>query len=412
MVQDERIAVVGAGLIGLCSAWYLARSGASVTVVDRGVVGGETSSGNTGWVVPALSAPVAAPGSVRQGTQMLFHRDNPFRIKPRPSPSLARWLAAFIRSARPDRFKAGAEAILALNEHTLELFDQLREDGVSFEMHQGGIVFLCLSPGAADAAEQRFAALGYSGEIERLDGTQARQLEPSVGPAVRGALHIKPERVVRPETLTRGLHQALLTRGVEVLEHTPVRQLRRDGAGWILTAGTREIRCHKVIVAAGIWSLQLCRQLGIRIDMQPGKGYSLTTDGEGARPRHALFFVEAMVGAAPYEGTVRLAGMLELAGMDPRPHERRIGLLRSAARAYLRGWDPGEQGEPWAGLRPLPPDGLPIIGEIPGRPGAYLATGHGMVGLTLAPASGALLARTILDGGAPDKLAPFSPARF
>lgn len=410
MGDEQRTLVIGAGVVGLCVAWHIARAGGDVMVVERGRVGAETSSGNTGWVVPALSAPVAAPGSVRQGTQMLFHRDNPFRIKPRPSPALGRWLMAFMGSAQPDRFKAGADAILELNESTLELFDQLRADGVSFEMHDGGILFLCLSEGAAAGAHRRFASIGYQGEIERLDGEAVGRLEPAVGPDVKAALHIKPERFIRPETLTRGLHDALVARGVEVLEHAPVRQLRQTGDGWLVSAGEREIRCRKLIIAAGIWSLELCRLLGLRIAMQAGKGYSLTTSGDGAAPGRALFFVEAMVGAAPYDGAVRLAGMLELAGMDPQAHPRRIELLRRAARSYLNGWDPGDGGEPWAGLRPLPPDGLPIIGPVPGRPGAFVATGHGMVGVTLAPATGALLAHAVLEGRPlPDV---FSPARF
>jgi D-amino-acid dehydrogenase len=344
--------------------------------------------------------------------RMLLHRDNPFRIKPRPSSDLIGWLTAFRRSARPDQFKAGADAILSLNDRTLALFDELRDDGVSFEMHDGGIVFLFLDRGAVGAAQHRFAVLGYPGEIERLDGDGARALEPAVGRAVQGALHIKPERFIRPETLTRGLHEALVARGADVRENVPVRQVRRDAGGWVVVTREDEIRCAKVVVAAGIWSLEICRRLGVRLVMQPGKGYSLTTAGTGSPPRRALFFVEAMIGAAPYDGAVRLAGMLELAGMDPRPHARRIELLRRAARSYLQGWEPGAVGQPWAGLRPLPPDGLPIVGPVPGYPGAFLATGHGMVGVTLAPASGELLAKAILEDRQPPGLAPFSPARF
>jgi D-amino-acid dehydrogenase len=203
------VVVVGGGIVGLCAAWELARRGAPVTVVDGAKMGGATSLGNTGWVVPALSAPLAAPGSVRQGLQMILRRDDPFYIKPRASVELARWLVRFTRSARPDQFRAGADAILALNRSTLELFDTLRDSGVEFEMHGGGLLFLCLSDPTLDATEGRFAALGYDGEIERLGGDATRALEPSVARSVAGTLHIKPERFVRPESLTRGLVTAL-----------------------------------------------------------------------------------------------------------------------------------------------------------------------------------------------------------
>jgi hypothetical protein len=140
---------------------------------------------------------------------MILRRDDPFHIKPRASVELARWLVRFTRSARPDQFRAGADAILALNRSTLELFDALRDSGVEFEMHGGGLLFLCLSDPTLDATEGRFAALGYDGEIERLGGDATRALEPSVARSVAGTLHIKPERFVRPESLTRGLVTAL-----------------------------------------------------------------------------------------------------------------------------------------------------------------------------------------------------------
>jgi D-amino-acid dehydrogenase len=407
-----RVVVIGGGLIGLCAAHRLARDGAEVTVVDRGRLGAECSRGNTGWVVPALSAPVSAPGSVRQGLTMTFRRDSPFRIKPRPSTDLGQWLRAFVRSSQRARFGAASRAILALNERTLDLFDELRDSGVKFEMHEGGIVFLCLTEAALAGTQGRFDALGYKGEIERRDGDALRSLEPSVSEAVHGGLHIKPERYVRPETLTAGLRGELARLGVPLVEHAPVTGLRRTG-GWVVeTATAGGLEAERVVISAGIWSRRIAAGLGLRLPMQPGKGHSVTGQGTGIPPANALFFTEAMVGAAPYDGGVRLAGMLELAGMNGSVDNRRIDLLRRAARRYLSGWDPGHDGEPWAGLRPLPPDGLPIIGPVPGRDGAFVATGHGMVGLTLAPATAALLAPLVLEGRLPPELAPFSPDRF
>jgi D-amino-acid dehydrogenase len=390
----------------------LAQRGAAVSVVDRAELGGATSRANTGWVVPALSAPISAPGSVMQGLRLMFSRDNPFYIKPRLSPDLARWLVQFARSARADQFRAGTDAILALNRRTLELYDGLANSGVVFEMHGGGLLFLCLSDAGLSATERRFESLGYPGEITRLSGDAARELEPAIGQSVAGALHIAPERFVRPESLIRGVADRLGELGAELIQGVAVAGMHRVGGEWRLECGGREIVCDRVVLSAGIWTKELARALGLRLPLQPGKGYSLTSAGTGEPPNRALFFVEAMIGAAPYDDAVRLAGMLELAGADASLQPRRVDALRQAARRYLDAWEPVDPASEWAGLRPMSPDGLPIIGEIPGHPGAFLATGHGMVGVTLAPATAALLAPLVLDGTMSPELHPFRVDRF
>jgi D-amino-acid dehydrogenase len=407
-----RVVVIGGGVIGLCAAWEMTRAGASVIVVDRAQMGGATSLANTGWVVPALSAPIAAPGSVRQGLQLIARRDNPFYIKPRLSQDLARWLIRFVRSARAEQFRAGADAILALNRHTLEQYDALAEHGVDFEMHAGGLLFLCLSEASLDATEHRFQALGYEGEIERLTGAATRALEPSVAESVAGALHIKPERFVRPESVSRGLVAALTRMGARLVEHTQVTSISQLGNEWRIRAQQQEFITDRVVVCAGIWSRDLLRPLGVNLLMEAGKGYSVTTRGIGTAPARAVFFTEAMIGAAPYDGGVRLAGMLELAGMDGSLNRRRLDALERAARQYLTGWQPAEPELEWAGLRPLPPDGLPIVGEIPHHRGLFVATGHGMVGMTLAPATAALLAPLVLNDDAAPELRALRVDRF
>ncbi|HWI21328.1 MAG TPA: FAD-dependent oxidoreductase [Baekduia sp.] len=411
-MSEIRVVVAGAGLIGLCTAWELARAGAHVTVVDSGSAGGATSSGATGWIVPALSAPLAAPGSIAQGARLMLRRDRPFFIAPRASLDLARWLIAFRRSATPDRYAAATAVLTAINQRTLELYDGLAATGVEFEMHGGGLTFLGLSEELLDMTEQRFINMGYADNIERLSGAEIREREPMVAPIVAGAVHARPERFVRPETLNRGLADALAGHGAELVENSGVRGLRRQANEWIVELGDRDIPADRVVVAAGIWTNDLLRNLGIRLPLQPGKGYSLTTRSSSPPPNNALFFVEAMIGISPFENAVRLAGMVELTGMDRSIKPRRIEALRAAARRYLDGWDPGEEQVQWAGLRPLTPDGLPIVGAVPGQEGLFLATGHGMIGLTLAPSSAALLAPVVLGGDVPAELQPLRVGRF
>jgi D-amino-acid dehydrogenase len=399
-------------VVGLCLALELTQRGADVTVVERAELGSATSRANTGWVVPALSAPISAPGSLIEGLRLMSSPDRPFYIKPRPSPDLARWLLRFARSAAADQFRAGTDAILALNRRTLELYDQLASDGVVFEMHSGGLLFLCLSDAGLSATERRFASLGYPGEVTRLSREAARELEPAIAKSIAGALHIIPERFVRPESLIRGVADRLAELGAELIQGVAVTGIRRVGQEWRLEGGGREIVCDRVVLSAGIWTKELARPLGLRLPLQPGKGYSLTSVGNGQPPNRALFFVEAMIGAAPYNDAVRLAGMLELAGADMSIQPRRVAALREAARRYLHGWEPADPSFEWTGLRPMTPDGLPVIGEIPGQTGAFIATGHGMVGVTLAPATAALLAPVVLDGTTSPELYPFRVDRF
>lgn len=405
-----RVAIVGGGVVGLCTAWYLARGGAEVVVIDRGRMGDATSRGNAGWIVPSLTAPLSAPGSVRQGARLMLRRDNPFYIRPRLSSALARWLFSFWRESRSARFSANVSSVYALGRRTLALFDELAEAGVEFEMHSQGLIFLCVSEAALEGAAARIARLvelGYKGAVEQLDGPQVRAREPAVGGAVVGGIHLKQERHVRPETLTTGLVSALAAAGVELVEGCRVAGVVRARSGWEVDGDGERIGCDRVVLAAGIWTNELLRPLGLRLAMEAGKGYSLTTRGEGIPPRHALYMVEPMVGVSPYRDSVRLAGMVELSGMDLSLHRGRLDALARAADTYFSGWRPAAPELEWAGLRPLSPDGLPFVGAAPGRPGLFVSTGHGMTGLTLAPASASALAPLVLEDRLVPELLPF-----
>jgi D-amino-acid dehydrogenase len=209
-----------------------------------------------------------------------------------------------------------------------------------------------------------------------------------------------------------GLETWLSERGVEV-------DRRRQVTGFSARGGTvHAVRTEKgrlladaVVIAAGAWSGPLARRLGLRLPLQAGKGYSFSVD-LGARPRAPLYLLEGRVAVTEMAGRVRCAGMMELSGVDPRVDPRRLRALARHASAYLQPW-PGDDTvtEAWAGLRPMTPDGLPVIGFVPGTSNALLATGHAMLGVTLGPTTGEAVA-DLLDGKEDERLAPFSPARF
>ena len=402
----------------MACAWELRRAGASVVVLERGAVGGGTSRGNTGWVCPSFTYPLPAPGMVREGLRQLVTGGEAFVLRPSLDPAFVRWLWSFRRNCSQARFDAGVRALLALNRRTLELFDAYRAAGVSFEMHAAGMVVAARTGEGLDLYRtifRRLRELGYEGgTIYELDGAALTLLEPALDASrVVAGLHAQIDRFVRPEELTAGLAESLRADGVEIREGCELTGLaRQNGAIALETATGREL-ADRVVVAAGLPTARLLRRVGVRVPLVGARGYSVTLAGRGTPPRHALYLAEAKLGLSPFAGGVRIAGVFELgARTTDAPRDAGTRLI-AAARPYLGGWSPDADAplEAWAGLRPATPDGLPLIGALPGLEGAYLATGHGMLGVTLAPATAALLAPLVLEGRAAPELAPFDPAR-
>ena len=417
-MSDPRVAVVGAGVVGLACAWELRRRGADVAVLERAGVGGGVSRGNTGWVSPSLTYPLPAPGMVREGLRQLVTGGEAFVLRPSLDPAFVRWLWSFRRNCTSARFDSGIRALLALNRRTLQLFDAYRDAGVAFEMHTAGLVVAARTPGGLDLYRrtfQRLRELGYEGgSIDELDAAALAALEPALDRARVGAgLHARVDRFVRPEQLTAGLAERLRADGVEIHKGCEVRTLARNDGGWALETTSGPLAAQRLVVAAGLPTAPLLRRLGVRVPLMGARGYSVTVAGRGTPPRHALYLAEAKLGLSPFDDGVRVAGVFELGAsnddVSPAAGER----LLAAARPYLAGWQPDPDGpvEAWAGLRPATPDGLPLIGALPGLDDIYLATGHGMLGVTLAPATADLLAPLVLEGRAAPELTPFDPAR-
>jgi D-amino-acid dehydrogenase len=265
------------------------------------------------------------------------------------------------------------------------------------------------------AVFRQLRRLGYEGgEADELDGPALAELEPALDPAaVVAGLHARVDRYVRPEQLTAGLAARLRADGVRVEEGCEVRTLARQGSGWRLETSAGELAADRVVVAAALETAKLAGRFGLRLPMQPARGYSVTIAGSGTPPRHALYLAEALIGISPFEQGVRVAGVFELGASSAEAPPGAGERLLAAARSYLAGWRPDVDGplETWAGLRPATADSLPLIGALPGAPGLFVAAGHGMLGVTLAPATAALLAPLVLHGRAAPELAPFDPGR-
>jgi D-amino-acid dehydrogenase len=409
-----RVAVVGGGVVGLCAAEALQRRGADVVVLEADRCGRAASAGNAGWISPGLSNPLPAPGVVPQALRWMLNPRSPLLIHPVARPSFVRFLLAFLRNTRPDRYGAGMAALVATTQRAVADFESLAER-CRFEMHQDGMLFVARGSRALEAEHRvlrEHQALGYDGEVRRLTAEEVRSEEPGLGDGITGGVFASAEGHVRPETVTAGVAARLGEVGVEIREHTPVESVVRSNGAWALVTADGGVEADRVVLAGGVATAKLLAPFGVRLPLLGAKGYSLTLEQPPIKLKRPIYLVEDKVGVSPYDGAIRLAGTLELGSKPGEIHAKRVAGIREAGARALRDWSPDLDWSIWTGERPLLPDGLPAIGPVPGNQGLFVATGHAMLGVTLAPTTAELLAPAVLDGRPSLELAPFSLARF
>jgi D-amino-acid dehydrogenase len=405
-------------VIGLSCAWALRRRGAEVLVLDPRAPGTACSAGNAGWIVPAMSGPIPAPGLVGTSLKWMLKRDSPLYIRPRVDPAFSAWLYRFWRNCRSAPYQAGLDAVASLNQRTMALFDALQADGVRFQMRHDGLLYAGLSRTAVAHALDEVRLLerfGYQ-RPELLDGAELRRLEPGLSRNVAGGFLVQEERHVRPETLTAGLASWLSERAVDMRigkAHAVIGVQRHGRDVRALETRAGAVEADQFVLAAGAWTGALGQQLGCRLPVEAGKGYSVTVERDDAPLGRPVDMIEARVACTPFDGALRLAGTMELSGLNLRLAPERLAAIRGAGDQYLADWRGGDE-HAWVGMRPLTPDGLPLIGLLPGADNLYVATGHAMLGVTLAPATGDALARYMLGDSSASgaQLTPFDPGRF
>lgn len=415
-MTSGRVIVIGGGVIGAACAYYLTKTGWAVTVLDRGGFGKGCSHGNCGFVSPSHVLPLAGPGVIGQTIKALFAKNSPFSIKPRFDPALWTWLWRFARRCNERDMLASASAIQALLISSRTLYDELMAtEPFDCEWQARGILFVFRTAAGIDHHAHALDLLcsSFGVTATRHDGDAVRDLEPTLKPGLAGGFHYPGDAHLRPDKLMSGWRRVLTEHGVEFCENCDVRGFQRQvnrATNVITTQGVRA--ADAFIVAAGALTPHLNTELGCRIPIQPGKGYSITMRRPAKCPTLPLLFEEDRVAVTPMQASYRLGSTMEFAGYDASLNRRRLALLTEGARHYLDEPVSEPIEEEWFGWRPMTPDSVPIIDRSPIMANVLIAAGHNMLGVSMAPATGKLIAE-MLDGAAPHvAVGQYTLARF
>jgi D-amino-acid dehydrogenase len=410
-MHKPEVLIIGGGIVGVACAAELAQRGLSVAIVERGQIGHGCSYGNAGLLTPCHAFPLPMPGVLRQGLKWLVDPDSPLRIAPRVSWGLVSWLLRFAMATNRKQAMRGLRALVELSLFSLNAYKQWDQSNPgAFEFAQNGLVVAARTPAGLQAAHEEVhlvGELGVRGGI--LDVRALRRLEPAVtGRDVIGGAYFPDEATVEPLATVQFLARRCEELGVRIIPGTEVFDFDRIGRKIesIQTTGGR-FSADRFVLATGAWSGRVARLIGLRIPMLSGKGYSIILDPLDPMPRAATLLLETKVALTPRRDSVRLAGTLELVDVDESITVRRVQAIMRGARAYVNLPAEPRVIEVWRGLRPCLPDGLPIIGRSTRFENLYLATGHQMLGLQTAPATGRLVA-DLMCGGEPT----FDPGSF
>ena len=397
--KQSHVIVIGGGVIGASSAYFLRQAGYRVTLIDKNTLGSECSHGNCGLICPSDALPLASPGAVSSTLKTLFKRHNPLYIKPRFSPRLWLWFVKFALRCNQRHMLQAAEARMPLLESSLQLYQSLIEkEQIECEWQKNGLLYVYKDQSAMDSyqATDDFLTKHFSLPARRFDTCALSELEPVVSEDVAGGWYYEEDAHLRPDRLMSEWKRVLQKYDVDVREGTEVFKFKRKGikATGILTRDG-VIEADKFVLAVGAISPQWEKEIGADLPIQPGKGYSLTYPKPQYSPRIPMIFPQHRVVMTPMLSGYRLGSTMEFSGYDSSINRRRIELLKKGAEPYLREPYGDCVEEEWYGWRPMIYHGIPIIDTSPRMDNVLVATGHNMLGLSMGPATGKLVSELV-----------------
>lgn len=419
MRQSKSVIICGGGVIGLCCAYYLAREGWRVTLVERNAEGADSCAhGSAGYVSPSHVIPLAAPGMVWKGLKWMLSSRSPFYIKPRLDGDLMRWGWLFARACTHDHTRRAAPVLRDLCLGGRKLFTELADvTGNSFEFRTEGLLNLCQTQETLDHETHGLAAIANELGVEArvLDAKQTAALEPGARMNVLGSVYFPIDAHLSPRLFVPALTALLKEMGVKFSWSTSVYGWRTEGGRVTAVSTTAgDLLADEFVLAGGSWSPAMVQGLGLRLPMQAGKGYSLTLDRPRLQLTKSLILTERRVAVTPMGDKLRFGGTMEISGHSDTVRPERVEQIIAGAQAFFPELTAADFAgvKPWFGYRPVSPDGLPYIGRLGQFANLSTASGHAMLGLTMAPVSGLLIAE-VLGGRKPSvDLSLLNPNRF
>ena len=410
----DDVLIIGGGVIGLATALALVDAGRGVRVLEAGTAGCGASHGNCGTITPSHAPPLAAPGVVAQGLRWMFTPDAPLYLKPRLDPALWAWLFRFAARCNPRDWRQSTRSrSVLLNDSRQRLAEWVQRYALECEFAEEGLDYVFRDAANFDRYAADCAALAeFDIPTEIIGGEDYLRGEPALKPGVVGAIHFPGDARLRPDRYVASLARAVRERGGVIEEHCRVTSLRTSETGAVVETALGPRSGREVVVALGAWTPALVRSLGLRLPVQPGKGYSITYSRPALVPRRPMVLKDRSVCVTAWQSGFRLGSTMEFSGYDDSLNATRLAALERGAAEFLHEPVGATVHERWCGWRPMTWDDLPVLGSVAGHPCLWMAAGHGMLGVSMSAATGQLMADLITDREPAFDPTPYRLERF
>jgi D-amino-acid dehydrogenase len=415
-IQQRDVLIIGGGPVGLCCAYYLLKSGRNVTLLDAKEIGKGSGSGNAGHIVPSHIIPLAAPGVVTSALKwMLDPQHSPFGMKVSLDPNYISWLLQFMMACSEANVQRAIPPLNSLGQLSAKNFAQLiQEEKFDCHYQEKGLLFLYKKEKAFEGGKHEGELMQNHGiPVDVYDKFRVHEVEPAALDDVIGGVHFTGDSHLNPALFLSKLSERVRVMGAEMIENTPVTgfETANEKIKKVKT-NAGDFETEQIILAVGAWTPAVARDLHLNIPVQPARGYSLTMSATKQMPRHALILGERRIAISPMDNLLRFTGRLEVGNNSMVPDPRWIQRIEDSVREYIALDEKLDIKETWAGLRPTTPDGMPIIGRSPKQSNLILATGHAMLGLSLGPGTGQVVAELVNGKKAAFDLSPLRVERF
>ncbi|HLV38349.1 NAD(P)/FAD-dependent oxidoreductase [Xanthomarina sp.] len=407
--------IIGGGIIGLCSAYYLQKEGHQVTIIDQSNMDSGASYVNAGYLSPSHLVPLSAPGVMKKGLKWMFNPASPLYIKPRLDPDFLKWTLAFNKSCNANHVKKAIPAIKSITLLSQSLYDDIKqEEQFNFQYEKKGLLMLCQTDKMLDdEIETAHMAKREGLDVIELSKEELKVLEPDVTFNIKGATYYKCDSHTTPQEFMEEMKAHLKEAGVRFFTNEKVEDLVvTNGRIEAIKTKNQTLKADEFVLSAGSWSSLLSKKLGLHLLLQAGKGYRINTTQDTGITIPSIL-AEAKVAVTPMHGFTRFAGTMEIAGINDKINQIRVEAIAKATTSYYPDvtLSTEEKNDAASGLRPVSPDGLPYIGRSAKCTNLTIATGHAMMGWSMGPATGKLVSEVISDKKPILDLNPFQPDR-